>query len=135
MVFPQFPDHFHHVVVAAVFNTPASDETALCLMLLLHACVIETTEEGRRATGVAGLAPITAGHAADLVARLFRSGERSHGVRWSSKFFGEWAAYELLADLPDRLEPAVARVRDQLESHPWVDRLVDDDWDVLASLN
>ena len=89
MAFPQFPDHFHHVVVADVFNTPVSDETALSLILLLHACVIETTEEGRRVTGFAGLAPITAGHAADRVARLFRSGERSHGVHWSSKFFGE----------------------------------------------
>lgn len=74
---------------------------------------------------------ITTRDAASVAAALFDSGSRSDYFHWYYVWNSDWQAYRLLEELPADLRHPVRRMRDKIESHPWVRCLVNDDWDLL----
>jgi hypothetical protein len=126
-------DKFHSQLVKDLFHTPPTDEQVLCLMLLFHACHLCLSDVADVAGGVRGFEGITTRHAAEVVASLFGSGDKSDPGYWHDLWNGGWQAYAILENPPWHIIPMLLRMRDTLESHPWVERLDNEDWEILPS--
>ena len=130
---PNMPaDKFHTAFVSEVFRQRLNHEEVLCLMLLLHACRLRLSATARLAGGGTGFEGITTRHAAEVVASLFPSGDEADPDYWYGLWNGEWEAYAILEN-PERLTNTLQRIRDAIESHPWVAALEDEDWELLAN--
>lgn len=126
---------FHSQLALDIFKESPSESEVLCFMLLLHTCRISLSAVAYVEGGGTGFAPITARHAAEVVANIFRSDkEKCKADFWYMKWCDDWDGFELLEDLPKELIPGLQEVRNKIESHPWVDNLEDDDWDIIESL-
>ena len=131
---PRVPmGRFHVELVKDLFREPLEHEDVLGLMLLLHACRMQLADEARVAGEVRGFEGVTTRHAAEVAASLFSSGHASDPNYWYKLWNGAWDAYGILENPPDRLAPTLRRIRTAIESHPWVERLADEDWEILPS--
>jgi len=129
------PSQFHKALVQDLFPQPPMLEEAFCLMLLLHACPLRLNGQAQVEGQAQGFSEITSRHAAEVAASLFPEGEESHAAYWYWRFWNEdKSIYEVIENPPDRLIPVLKRIRLRIESHPWVDRLLDEDWDLLCKL-
>jgi hypothetical protein len=80
---------------------------------------------------VASFEGITSWHAAEVVASLFRDGEKARYTHWSHRWIGR--AYAVLENPPAELGPRLFKIRDILESHAWIERVEDEDWCLLTN--
>ena len=125
------PQRSHSALARDVFGEPLTEPEALCLMLILHACRIVLSEEAQLKNGARGFEGITSRHAAEVVASLFLSDPLRNYVHWYWKWNAEWDANRLLDNRPPELLPTLLTVRARLESHPWVARVENEDWELF----
>lgn len=123
--------NFHKNLIQSLFAKRPSDEEALCVMLILHSCSIRLTKLVQVDGNVLGFAAITSRHAAEVIASLFNAGKESSYTHWYFRWNEDWQAYSILESPPKNLAEPLARIRDMIEAHPWVDRLVPDDWNII----
>tara|TARA_R110002049_G_C8857275_1_gene537883 strand:- start:160 stop:570 length:411 start_codon:yes stop_codon:yes gene_type:complete len=129
------PSQFHKALAQDLFPQPPTLEEAFCLMLLLHACPLRLNEHAQVVGQVQGFTEITSRHAAEVAASLFPEGEGAHAAYWYWRCWNEdKSIYELIENPPDQLIPVLKQIRQKIDSHPWVDQLVDEDWDLLSKL-
>lgn len=126
---------FHAALIKELFHQPLTQEEVFCLMLLLHACPLRLTDDAEVTGQVKGFAEITSRHAAEVVSKLFTSGAESDYTYWYWHWNGDWNPYDILASPPDQLLPTLRRIRETIESHPWIEKIVDEDWNLLSKLD
>jgi hypothetical protein len=56
-------------------------------------------------------------------------------VHWYWKWNGEWAAYAILENVPPELIPRLRIIKELMEAHPWVEKLVDEDWTIIEDIS
>lgn len=124
------PDEFHIELMREVFDHP-TDTQVLCMMLLLHTCIIRLTQVAQIAGGATGFDAITASHAAEVAASLFSTRPKSSPEHWEYLWNGTWEGPRILSRPPKNLLMPLLEVKKAIEAHPWVYELVDDDWELL----
>lgn len=134
---PNVPiSRFHIYLAKDLFHQPLTQEEGLCLMLILHACKIRLSDQAKVAGGAKGFAEITSRDAAEVVASLFSSGPESHLGYWYELLWGgDRTPYSIIDNPPDQLLPTLRKIKNILESHPWVEKLEDEDWELLTKLD
>ncbi|MCA9004959.1 MAG: hypothetical protein KDA70_06755 [Planctomycetaceae bacterium] len=129
------PGQFHKALAHDLFPQPPTLEEAFCLMLLLHACPLRLNGQAQVKGQAQGFTEITTRHAAEVAASLFPQGEESYAAYW---YWHCWSQdksiYAVIENPPDELIPVLKQIRQKIDSHPWVDQLVDEDWDLLSKL-
>ena len=124
---------FHEMLIMELFPKSLSDANAICLMMILHSSHLFLSGEAKVTGNARGFVGITSGHAAEVVAALFESGEKSDYTYWYHRFWGSNpSAYEMLENPSQEVRARVERLRGIIESHPWVDRLENEDWELLS---
>jgi hypothetical protein len=85
---------------------------------------------------VKGFEGITARHAAEIVANIFRNKDPSRAdySYWYVKWSGEWEGGRLLNEIPEDLKPCLRKIKQLIETHPWVASIVDGDFDIIKVL-
>jgi hypothetical protein len=126
--------NFHKKLAQQAVAPKPNEIDAFCLMLL-HACHIALSDAGHSATKVRGFVAITTRHAGEVVASLFDAPPENHYFHWYYKWNGDWRAYAVLESPPNELLPRLALMRQAIESHPWVERLSDEDWSLIELLD
>jgi hypothetical protein len=122
---------FHRMLVKELFDRPPTKRQARDLMLLLHASRIVLSSEAKVEGATKGFQGITTRHAAEVVASLFPSGEKKDPSFWYFLWNGDWNAYGILENpTPDDLR-GFKEMQRRFESHPWVEKLENDDWEIL----
>ncbi len=127
--------NFHETLAKEILDDSVKEIDVLCLMLLLHACQINLSEDAVVSDGYRGFAAITTRHASEVAASLFPQKPQSEPSYWYVKWNGEWNVYGIIEDIPDDLKKPLELMKKRIESHPWINKLVDEDWDVISSIS
>ena len=124
--------NFHRLLVQELFDRPPTKRQSKELMLLLHAVRIVLSSEVNVEGGVKEFVAITSRHAAQVVASLFPSGEQATYTYWYWKWNTDWNAYAILDNPTEDDLKGLREMQQRFESHPWVEKLEDDDWEILG---
>ena len=115
------------------FGPDTSDRDALLLFTIIHCCNVEVTgsvlkdrpsvKAGGRVEG------ITQRHCATALASLWKGtqDERARYTYWYFRWNGEWGSYGHVDALSREEVARLTELKGQLEKHPFVSRIIDED--------
>ena len=104
-------------------------------MLILHSCNLLLSSEAKVKGGAKGFAPIISRYASEIIASLYSEGEKANHNYWYDKWNGDWKAYAVLECIPEEIKSDLQEILCRLKSHSWVEKLEDEDWDLLATIS
>jgi len=127
---------FHEELAKDIFTEVPNDIEVLCFILLIHTSHILLSINAKIEGGGTGFEPITARHASEIIARIFRKKDvrKSNYEYWYTKWCGDWEGGRLLNEIPKELKPGLQKMKELIEAHPWVQAIEDEDFDIIKEL-